>query len=122
MLRKLFFVCLGVYILPTNGRYRGTEFELLPKDPTKPADQYAPKLNGNPGLNYFDNTEKYLYIVVKGPDFIEIRTTNVVQVWSIFYIIRILCVITFRISFIDFFISTNTSFEECYVSLMLSMK
>lgn len=70
----------GVYILPTNGKYQGEDFELLPKDPTKPADQYLPTLNGNPGLNYFDSDEKFLYVVVKGPEFIEIRTTSVIQV------------------------------------------
>ena len=93
MIRKLepsfdlecFFLFLGVYILPTNGKYQGTDFELLSKDPTKPADQYNPTLDGNPGLNYFDNTEKYLHIVVKGPEFIEIRTTNVIQVRNTFF-------------------------------------
>ena len=80
---EFFVAFLGVYILPTNGRYKGTEFELLPKDPTRLADQYVPKLDGNPGLNYFDSTEKVLYVVVKGPKFIEIRTTNVIQVRNI---------------------------------------
>ena len=80
---SIFNEFLGVYILPTNGKYQGTDFELLPKDPTKPADQYIPKLDGNPGLNYFDSTEKILYVVMKGSEFVEIRTTSIIQVWNV---------------------------------------
>ena len=66
--------------MPTNGKYEGENFELLSKDPTKPADQFVPSLDGNPGLNYFDSKEKILYIVVKGSEFFEIRQSNIIQV------------------------------------------
>eukprot|EP00795_Rhopilema_esculentum_P009048 gene9048-16692_t len=69
----------GSYIMPTNGKYEGENFELISKDPTKPADQFVPGLDGNPGLNYFDSKEKILYIVVKGPEFFEIRQSNIIQ-------------------------------------------
>lgn len=77
---SLTFPIAGTYVNPTNGVFKGSNFELLPLDPLKPADQYVPTLSGNPGLNWFDSKEKVLYVVVKGPDFIEIRTTNVIQV------------------------------------------
>ena len=86
LLFNISFFISGAYILPTNGKYVGTNFELLPKDPTKPADQFVPKLDGNPGLNYFDSIEKYLYVVVKGPEFIEIRQTNVIQVFNMTFL------------------------------------
>eukprot|EP00794_Sanderia_malayensis_P006712 gene6712-7474_t len=69
----------GVYILPTNAKLQGQDFELMQKDPAKPANQYLPTFSGNPGLNYFDNAEKLLHILVKGSEFFEIRTTPVIQ-------------------------------------------
>eukprot|EP00794_Sanderia_malayensis_P001200 gene1200-573_t len=39
----------GVYILPTNAKLQGQDFELMQKDPAKPANQYLPTFSGNPG-------------------------------------------------------------------------
>ncbi len=76
-----------MYVLPTNGKYQGENFELLQKDPTKPANQYLPSLSGNPGLNYFDEEEKLLHIVIKGSEHIEIRTTAIIQVILMFRLV-----------------------------------
>ena len=72
-------------MLPTNGKFERESFQTIPKDPSKPANQYVPTCSGNSGLNYFDPDEKLIYIVVKGPESVEIRMTAVIQVNYILY-------------------------------------
>ena len=69
------------YIIPNNGNFSTGELIWNPKDPSKPDDQFNPSLDsGVHGENYFDRDTKTLWVLVKGPEPIEIRTTAVVMV------------------------------------------
>lgn len=75
----LFLHQQGLYIAPTNGRYQGGQFDLLPKDPNNP-DRFKPSMDGYNAGNWFDSDSKLLYLVIKGDESIDIITTPVIQV------------------------------------------
>ena len=70
----------GLYINPTNAKLSGEDFQLSRKKPSLPNDQFEPKLSSFSGANYFDRDTNLLYIVVRGSEPIDIRTTPVIQV------------------------------------------
>jgi hypothetical protein len=71
---------LGLYINPTNARLSGEEFTLERKDPNLPNDQFEPQLSSFSGANYWDRDTNLLYVIVRGSQPIDIRTTPVIQV------------------------------------------
>ncbi|XP_070541075.1 fibrocystin-L-like [Ptychodera flava] len=71
----------GIYIAPTNAELSGTSFSWKAKDPNLPDDQFMPPMDSEvSGLNYFDKELQTLYILIRGADPIDIRTTPVVIV------------------------------------------
>lgn len=68
-----------MYVAPTNAKYEGSEFKLLPKDPKNPT-KFQPSTSGYPAGNWFDVDTNMLWIVVKGGEAIDIRTMPVIQV------------------------------------------
>ena len=70
------------YIEPTNAYKVGSELKFKAKDRTNPT-KFVPSVNADPGTNWFDIDTNLIYIVVKGTEPIDIRTTPVVQV--VFY-------------------------------------
>lgn len=70
----------GLYINPTNAKLSGEEFTLKAKDPSLPNDQFEPKLSSFSGANYWDRDTNLLYVVVRGSEPIDIRTSPVIQV------------------------------------------
>ena len=82
MMLTIFF--LGLYVVPKNGLYQGTDYRIVPKDPNNPT-KFIPTLNENPGLNYFDDDEKLVYVLLKGSEPIDLRMTSVVQVNNLYF-------------------------------------
>jgi hypothetical protein len=76
----LHFSVSGLYINPTNARLSGEEFTLKRKDPNLPNDQFEPQLSSFSGANYWDRDTNLLYVVVRGSEPIDIRTSPVIQV------------------------------------------
>ncbi|XP_022097673.1 fibrocystin-L-like isoform X1 [Acanthaster planci] len=69
------------YVTPTNADYSTGEFTWKAKDPSLPADQYNPSVTSNVhGENYFERDTQTLWLLVKGPVPVEIRTTAVIMV------------------------------------------
>ncbi|XP_022094388.1 fibrocystin-L-like [Acanthaster planci] len=69
------------YVVPNNGDTSSGELIWNPKDPEKPDNQFNPSLDSDVhGENYFDRDTKTLWVLVKGPKPVEIRTTAVVMV------------------------------------------
>ena len=66
---------------PNNADFSSGEFTWKAKDPSLPADQYNPSVSsGIYGENYFDRDTQTLWMLIKGPVPIEIRTTAVIMV------------------------------------------
>ena len=78
--------CPGLYINPTNAKLSGEEFTLKRKDPNLPNDQFEPQLSSFSGANYWDRDTNLLYVVVRGSEPVDIRTTPVIQVFSFIYL------------------------------------
>ena len=70
---------VGLYISPTNGEYKGSSFNLLPKDPDAP-EKWKPTLESYNGANWFDDDAQLLYVVIKGEEPIELLVQPVLQV------------------------------------------
>ncbi|XP_071793632.1 fibrocystin-L-like isoform X1 [Asterias amurensis] len=69
------------YVTPNNADFSSGEFTWKAKDPSLPADQYNPSVSsGIYGENYFDRDTQTLWMLIKGPVPIEIRTTAVIMV------------------------------------------
>lgn len=74
------FFHTGLYISPTNGEYKGSSFNLLPKDPNAP-EKWKPTFDSYNGANWFDDDAQLLYVVIKGDEPIELLVQPVLQVW-----------------------------------------
>ncbi|XP_038070546.1 fibrocystin-L-like isoform X1 [Patiria miniata] len=69
------------YVTPTNADYSTGEFTWKAKDPSLPADQYNPSVSSNVhGENYFERDTQTLWLLIKGSEPVEIRTTAVIMV------------------------------------------
>ena len=69
------------YVNPNNADFSTGDFTWKAKDPNLPADQYNPSVTSSVyGENYFDRTTQTLWMLIKGPVPIEIRTTAVIMV------------------------------------------
>ena len=69
----------GKFIKPTNGYY--TDKNQLALRAPDYVGQYVPDVHTDPtGTNYFDRAAQVLYVLVRGPSTIDIRTDNVVLV------------------------------------------
>ncbi|CAH1775752.1 unnamed protein product [Owenia fusiformis] len=69
----------NLFIWPTNSKLKDGKFKLIAKDPLKPNNQFVPDLSSQvSGLNWMDSDLQTLYVLVRGPDPIEIRTMPVV--------------------------------------------
>ena len=82
--------CQGLYINPTNAKLSGEEFTLKRKDPNLPNDQFEPQLSSFSGANYWDRDTNLLYVVVRGSEPVDIRTTPVIQVFHLFIFVQIM--------------------------------
>ena len=60
----------------------GEDFTLKRKDPNLPSDQFEPQLSSFSGANYWDRDTNLLYVIVRGSEPVDIRTTPVIQVSS----------------------------------------
>jgi hypothetical protein len=58
---------------PNNLDFESTDYNLLP-----PGDSFIPALTEPQGANYFDPNSGHLYLIVKGPSTIEIKTQPIV--------------------------------------------
>ncbi|XP_077992871.1 fibrocystin-L-like [Glandiceps talaboti] len=71
----------GIYIAPTNAELSGSTFTWKAKDPNLPDDQFMPPLDSQvSGLNYFDRELQTLYILIRGNEPIDIKTSPCVIV------------------------------------------
>ena len=69
-------------MVPTNGRL-GSELTYIRKPSDAPDDFFEPPLTNISGSNYFDRQQSSLFLVVRGPDPVEIRVVPVVMVTCI---------------------------------------
>ena len=60
----------------------GETFTLKRKDPALPDDQFEPQLDMFSGANYWDRDTHLLYVIVRGTQPIDIRTSPVIQVYG----------------------------------------
>jgi len=63
----------GMFMNPNNIDTTQSEYSLLPPD-----DSFIPTLEETNGANYFDPNSGHLYLIVKGPSNIEIKTQPIV--------------------------------------------
>jgi hypothetical protein len=63
----------GQFMNPNNLDFESTDYNLLP-----PGDEFIPALTEPQGSNYFDPNSGHLYLIVKGPTTIEIKTQPIV--------------------------------------------
>merc|ERR1719483_1010979 len=63
----------GMMMMPNNIDTTKEDYSLLP-----PADSFIPALEETNGANYFDPNSGHLYLIVKGPSTIEIKTQPIV--------------------------------------------
>lgn len=69
-----------MFINPTNGQLGGAEFTLQPKPAGAPDDYFVPPLTSHSGANYYDRSLSTLFVIVRGPEPVEIRVVPVIQV------------------------------------------
>ena len=66
---------------PNNADFSTGDFTWKAKDPSLPADQYNPSVTSTVyGENYFERNTQTLWVLIKGAEPIEIRTTAVIMV------------------------------------------
>ena len=66
---------------PNNADYSTGEFTWKAKDPSLPPDQYNPSVDSMVfGENYFDRDTMTQWILIRGSEPVEIRTTAVIMV------------------------------------------
>ena len=63
----------GMFMNPNNLDFESDSYNLLPPD-----DSFIPALTEPQGANYFDPNSGHLYLIVKGPSTIEIKTQPIV--------------------------------------------
>jgi len=63
----------GMFMNPNNLDFESDSYNLLPPD-----DSFIPALTEPQGANYFDPNSGHLYLIVKGPATIEIKTQPIV--------------------------------------------
>ena len=63
----------GMFMNPNNLDFESVSYNLLPPD-----DSFIPVLTEPQGANYFDPNSGHLYLIVKGPGTIEIKTQPIV--------------------------------------------
>jgi len=63
----------GMFMEPNNKDFSASEYALLPPD-----DSFIPALTEANGANYFDPNSGHLYLIVKGPEIINIKTQPIV--------------------------------------------
>ena len=63
----------GMFMNPNNLDFESDSYNLLPPD-----DSFIPALTEPQGANYFDPNSGHLYLIVKGPTTIEIKTQPIV--------------------------------------------
>ncbi|XP_038045747.1 fibrocystin-L-like [Patiria miniata] len=70
------------YVIPNNAEFSSSgELIWKAKDPALPDNQFNPDIGSQVhGENYFDHDTKTLWVLVRGPEPVEIRTTAVVMV------------------------------------------
>lgn len=70
----------GVFVNPTNGQLGGSQYTLLPNPSGAPDDYFVPPLTSHSGANYYDRSLSTLFVIVRGPEPVEIRVMQVIQV------------------------------------------
>ena len=70
----------GVFVSPTNGQLGGSQYTLLPNPPGEPDDYFVPPLTSHSGANYYDRSLSTLHVILRGPEPVEIRVMQVIQV------------------------------------------
>merc|ERR1711962_967293 len=63
----------GQFMEPNNKDFNSADYKLLPPD-----DSFIPALTETQGANYFDPNTGHLYLIVKGPSNIDIKTQPIV--------------------------------------------
>merc|ERR1712156_734650 len=73
MQQRLDIYINGMFMNPNNLDFESDSYNLLPPD-----DSFIPALTEPQGANYFDPNSGHLYLIVKGPSTIEIKTQPIV--------------------------------------------
>ncbi|KAK3740701.1 hypothetical protein QZH41_019065 [Actinostola sp. cb2023] len=73
-------MCGRLYMYPTNADLAAGQFKLkdIPSGAAK--DYYYPPLSSISGSNYFDDDSNTLFVIVRGPEPVDIHTSPVVQI------------------------------------------
>ena len=73
---------------PTNGELGGSEYRLLPNPPGAPDDYFVPPLTSHSGANYYDRSLSTLFVILRGPEPVDIQVMPVIQVKRVCFTIQ----------------------------------